>query len=360
MPSQSFELLEKMMSGQQVAPNDIDSLLNGRVDEDLFLDYKHGSELLKRNSPATIRQYLSGFANSAGGVLLIGIDESHWSITGCEAPGGSDLADWASRCISTIAAYFSPPPRFQVILHPHGNVLIAAVDRSLSLVPIVENGSLVYYLRVHDQTLKAPEYLMSDLLLGRRSRPDLQIKQLQTMGLSTTLLKNPDGLAVQFDLRSLVENRNLAWADDARLGIVSWFTTEINEDKPVSDHLLTYVDVVRIDDKLLSRDCHLEHRVAKLGTIGAFDTVNRNVLSSHALPLRSEYTWFQYSWQAALYIVSQNAPPIWYELTIDVGQDLLALANDQGMLSAGDRLFQLARVINRRPKIAWSNIQRSG
>jgi len=177
MPQQTRELLEAIMAGQQITTDELDDLLRNRVSEDLFLDYKHGNELLdKKKGSSTIRQYLSAFANSAGGVLIIGVDEHNWDITNCVAPGGGDLAIWAASCLTPIAPYFSPPPRFQVVKHPKGDVLIAATERSLGLVPCIEAGEFVYYLRFHDQTLsnktlRAPEYLIADLVLGRRQQP---------------------------------------------------------------------------------------------------------------------------------------------------------------------------------------------
>src|SRR4051812_12597551 len=126
MAQPTLEFLETAMSGQAIPASAIDDLVTNRVREDSFLDYKHGNELAKKDAPATIRQYMSGFANSAGGVLIIGVDEQTWTITGCTASGGSDLAEWASRCLTPIAPYFSPLPRFQVVPHPNGNVLIAA------------------------------------------------------------------------------------------------------------------------------------------------------------------------------------------------------------------------------------------
>jgi hypothetical protein len=206
---QTRKLLEMLMSGYELTPAELDQLLANRVDEDLFLDYKHGNEAQKKNAAMTIRQYLAGFANSAGGVLVVGIDEATWNVTGCTAPGGSNLADWAARCLTPLAPYFAPPPRFQVVAHPQGDVLVAATERSLSLVPCVENGALVYYLRIHDQTLKAPDYLMSDILLGRRNRPDLHVRDFHTAGLSTTITSNPNSLSIQFDTQVGREQKSI-------------------------------------------------------------------------------------------------------------------------------------------------------
>lgn len=168
-------LLEMLSSGESFSEETLDLLLSERIKEDQFLEYKHGDELKKSGASREIRKYVSGFANSQGGVYIIGVDDKKFEVTGSIAPGGGDLAEWAARCINPIAQYFSPPPRFFTIKHRNGDVLIIAVDRSLNLISVVEDGETVYYLRFYDQTLKAPDYLISDILLSRKVFPYLNI-----------------------------------------------------------------------------------------------------------------------------------------------------------------------------------------
>ncbi|MCG8350342.1 MAG: ATP-binding protein [Chloroflexales bacterium] len=356
MAQQSLKLLKTLMSGHQLTSAKLDQILTAHMDEDLFLEYKHGKELQKKNAAMTIRQYLSGFANSAGGVLIIDVDEATWSVTQCIAPGGGDLADWASRCLTPVAHYFSPPPRFQVVSCLQGNVLVAAVERSMSLVPCVENGTLVYYLRIHDQTLKAPDYLMSDILLGRRNRSDLYVKEFHTSELSANFVSRPDDhFSIRFETQVVIENKSLSWAEDARIGIVSWSANSVYDKQALSDHLRSYIDVG--DDNILSKHCFIEHKTKTLGIIGAFDSITVNVLSSHELLKRKNYIWFDYRWQAALYLVSKESLPIWYQLEIQVGQDLLTAANDQQKLSLGRPLLLLDRKFDTRLVVSCADTQ---
>ena len=161
------ELLEKLMTGYEMTSSDLDDLLRDKTPEGLFLEYKDGKELEKPRSErnGTIREYLSAFANSAGGILIIGVDENTWTVTGCPAPGGGDLAEWekksrsnlaewAARCVTPIAHHFSPRPRYQTLDHPDGQVLIMVTERSPNLIPCNVGGEFVYYLRHHDQTLR--------------------------------------------------------------------------------------------------------------------------------------------------------------------------------------------------------------
>jgi len=109
------ELLENLLSGEGLTPEMLDALLQDQVIEDLHLEYKHGEVLEKTTEKPSrmIREYVSGFANGAGGVLLVGVDEDNWCVTGCKAPGGGSLTRWASDCVSPIAGYLSPPPVFK-------------------------------------------------------------------------------------------------------------------------------------------------------------------------------------------------------------------------------------------------------
>ena len=68
--------------------------------------YKSERELSdKKKANNTIRQYIERFANSMGGVLIIGVDEKTWSVDSPTTIKG-DLAEWASRCLNEIAHYF--------------------------------------------------------------------------------------------------------------------------------------------------------------------------------------------------------------------------------------------------------------
>src|SRR5689334_23538068 len=113
MALRTQELLDRLMMGDEMTITELDDLLANKVAEDLLLDYKHGDKLKEKKASETIRKYVSGFANSAGGVLIIGVDAEVdvWIVTGARAPGGHDLARWARDCLGDMVAHLSPPPR---------------------------------------------------------------------------------------------------------------------------------------------------------------------------------------------------------------------------------------------------------
>lgn len=308
MVNRTLELLESVMAGHEMTVSELDSLLQDRTPEDLHLEYKHGNELKdKRKGSATIRQYLSGFANSVGGILLIGVDEESWCVTGCSAPGGGDLAKWASDTLLQQATFFSPPPRFHVIDHPNGKVLVAATLRSLALVPSVEAGRTVYYLRFHDktpnnQTLQVPEYLMSDILLGRRQQPYLYITDLEFLRLQRMGSDNTGEKSIHFILTCRIENRSLSWSESIRIGLLAFSRPTSSTNTLISSHLLSYVDIDESKLNEVITDYKLIHSTSDVSSIGPFDVQVPEFTERFVLPVNTyEYGGF-YTWKGALYI----------------------------------------------------------
>lgn len=111
MAQRTLELLESLVSGREMTPGELDNLVSDKVLEDIHLDYKHGDVLNdKKKAARMLREYVAAFANSAGGILIVGVNapqDQPWTVTGCTAPGGGDLREWASRCLTQIAPYLS-------------------------------------------------------------------------------------------------------------------------------------------------------------------------------------------------------------------------------------------------------------
>jgi hypothetical protein len=98
------ELLDYLLEGNTLKPDELDQFIQANPDENQYLDYKNGlitTQRQRKKGRATIREYVSGFANSDGGVLIIGIDEYRpRQITPCEQLIGQQLLkDWASDCL---------------------------------------------------------------------------------------------------------------------------------------------------------------------------------------------------------------------------------------------------------------------
>ncbi len=353
------ELLEALMAGHKMTSDELDELLRRRVPEDLFLEYKHADELnYRKKANRTMRQYLSGFANSAGGTIIIGIDQNTWEVTPCQTVSG-DLAEWAARCLTEIAHYFSPPPRFQVVEHPKGKVLVATTSRSVGLVPCKEKGELVYYMRFHDQTLnnktlKVPEYLIGDLVLGRRRRPHLHIRQL-SLALRASEQPQYQSRLLTFGMNFMIENANLAWANEVRLGIVRYIP---HQPLSLSNHLLSYIDIPEFNNRFTGgSEYNLNHKVIS-GRSGLtidldpFSVVTLNV-PGNKMPIRILDKFYRYSWKAAAYLMSKESPPVWYQIQIEVSDPLLKAANEAKEISCDSSLVKITRLTSERPIVSW-------
>jgi hypothetical protein len=131
------------------------------------------------------------------------------------------------------------------VTHAQGEVLVVAAARAPMLVPLVENGQLAHYVRLHESTVKALDWLISDLVLGRRNHPNVEVRVFP-QGPAAQYLKVPvegggniyDGAVHSFILD--VFNSSLISADFVDSGIVSWSCGSQGRVAPGS--LLSFVD----------------------------------------------------------------------------------------------------------------------
>lgn len=361
MALRTLDLLEMIMAGHIVTFAELDALLMNRVREDLFLDYKHGDELKDRKkASATIRQYMTGFANSAGGILLIGVDQPSWSVTGCVAPGGGDLAEWAASCITQLIPFFSPPPRFQVIDHPKGKVLLVATSRSIGLIPCIESGERVYYFRLHDETLsnktvRAPEYLITDLLLGRRERPYLYIAQLNFGAINRNPSRDYVATDMEFGLDFHLENQNISWAKDTILGVIAIAKPIAGGNSSIGNHLKSYIDIQGIQIDGVSGTYTLEHSHEKVLQIWPFEVNRFANFAIYGIPLFRRNIWYDYVWKAAAYTLSKSTQPQWYQIELVVNRELLTRIAQGDENKDYHKFLRIQPLTNQRPIVGWVN-----
>jgi hypothetical protein len=361
----TFSLFQQMISGTKLEEDEIDHLLADSTPEDLYLEYKHGRDIeMGQSSTRMIRKYVSGFANSAGGLLLIGIDEANWKVTGCKAPGGGEVEKWAATCLTEISHNFSPPPRFFSIDHKDGKILGIAVDRSISLVPTVEGNEILYYFRFHDQlleqkTIKAPQYLISDLLLGRKQNPSLRIKHVYLSNLSTNLNKD-DEYDVEFTPVFKIENQGFSWAVDVRVGIVAWSRRGAHVIDTLNATLAAYIDIYDVPKESYPSYRNLSHLIVSCPEIQPFSVAEIDELAWFTAPLRIHANWYLHRWKAAIYIISRDSPPIWYQLVIDISNEFLKIANEGGSVNLHGYLLDINQLSSsQRAIVAWEGLDKT-
>lgn len=361
MARRTMELLESLLVDRQMTPEQLDALVTEKVKEDQFLDYKNGRELNNKKKAAdTLRQYLSGFANSEGGVLIIGVDEESWAVTGCPAPGGGKLEDferglreWASDCVSPIAGHFSQRPEFCVVEYPGGKkALVAWTARSLNLVPVYEHATSkwVYYFRFDHQTLPGPDYLIRDLSLGRREHPYLQISDVSLHGWNLRLLDHQQRGFLDVNLTVLIENAGLSWTEGLILGVIGYIDPPREH---VTQYLRSIVEVREPDIPNYSGGMSLSH-IPHSVKPGMAPFTSQPPVLSFSLPTRGLVGFYTpYVWDAAVYLLSRGSPPIWYRLSLNINSDVLVYAGGQAPTPEAFRFWETERLAGGRPVVAW-------
>lgn len=355
----SHELLEDLLADKKLTPSRVDELIVKQHDEDQYLDYKDGRLLgndLKKGR-ATVREYVSAFANSDGGVLVLGVDEPQATapraVTGCSRPGGTALDVWAQDCLADMAPYFSPQPRYQVVSHPKGEVLFVAVSRAPQFVPCVESRQIRYHLRMGRSTLMAPAYLISDLVLGRRQHPVIALRVVGvTLGKRVPIFSEANreiatGLGFSFNL--VVENLSLARADEVDVGLVSW--SVLDSDPSLNAHLASYIDVSGPPSAPPGPYAALRWRVQH-----AHDTSPRQLRPfgqvSVAAFVRLAFPWElrgpEATFRCAVYVMPKGSPPTWFELSYRYD------SQDMGRSEAARlKRVQLHPTGTDRPRVSW-------
>jgi hypothetical protein len=335
------KLLGKMLEGEELEESDIRELA-GTSEETLYVDFKDGAELNDLpKARRTVRQYVSGFANADGGLLVIGVrdgDPGKRTFTATQRPGGRPLSEWARNTLASLAGYLLPAPRIQVVVVEEVEVLLIGVARAPSLVPCVEDGDLRYYLRLADSTLSIPPYLISDLILGRREHPRLVIGVLEN-GTGAA-----NGSVVHFGF--VVENESMVPANDVVVGVICWGHPKRDSGstaRSVPRALLSFIDGVAPVDKLNGQAPILVHATTRASgrpiDLGGFEIGRAFGIGDFLVPRAPT----DVPVRSALYVIANGHPPEWYQF------DWLLPASASTISVA-----RVERVGHRRPVVAWN------
>jgi hypothetical protein len=230
----------------------------------------------------------------------------------------------------------------------------------MGLVPCIETDrELVYYFRFHDQTLdnktlRAPEYLINDILLGRRQHPYLRITEYDFTDHYTRQDHKTGAYDLYFSPTFVVENASLAWAEGVRLGLIGWNLPAYSGHELSSTHLLSHIDVQKPDERVYPSRCILSHEIRGGKGMVPFHIETFNTMPAQVVPLRVYNDWYMpYSWKAAAYLISKGSPPIWYQLEVGVEDKLLTSAMSNRNLPSDEHLFSVRRLSGERPVVAW-------
>jgi len=315
MPQTTFEYLTDLLAGVQLTETDLDQLIADHAKEGLYHDFKSGRSAEKGTKALgqDVRQDLSAFANSEGGFLVYGVTEVPRTVNGFFPPGGKSAENWASDCVAPILPYLSPVPRFSVVPHRDGPVLVIATARAPTYVPCgTKDGQILYYLRLDDKAIPCPPYLLSDLLLGRRRGTVLFV---EAANISVALDPAPHGYA-RFNMQLRVRNEGLVPAEFVRLGAVYYTCMAPHEHPaaPVPDNLKAYIEAEQ------PRDLG-EFALARIG--GQQPPINidpfRESILLDVFGPRLPITGKPVEVCVAVYLLQNGALPLWHQLTFRYG-----------------------------------------
>jgi hypothetical protein len=188
----------------------------GLLTEDLHHDFKSWRVLEDKQRRLSLRSDVAAFANSDGGLIIIGVEDGTLEIQGCDAKDAQRSIDALQQSIAAIAAQISPPPVPRgVPIEGRGVVVLVAVPRSERLVQTVVGSTPTYPLRFGAGTLSSPpEYLLTDLVLGRRTQPMLEIVEPRAGRVDVDFERK--AVSVGF----VVENVGFSWVEALAVGCV--------------------------------------------------------------------------------------------------------------------------------------------
>ena len=154
--------LDGLLRGERAAADDIRQMIALHSQEGLHHDFKSGS-VAREALNGIVRRWTMGFANSDGGVLILGVTEPKTGvreIDGFRSPGDGDPVLWAGNVLKPYAGRFSPPlqiqsvPRWRWRVTPDRSSLSPQSKRR-QLIAHVEGGTPKYALRIGSSTVDA-------------------------------------------------------------------------------------------------------------------------------------------------------------------------------------------------------------
>jgi hypothetical protein len=311
---------ERILAGEELSEEEFEELLD--LKEDQYLDFKSGklSENEKKFKK-TIRQWVSGFANAQGGLLVIGPeDKDRRRIVPARYPKEKTQAEWLGSTLSGLPFLF-PFPRIVTQSYRGKDVLFVATMRTTDLVPYVEGTVWKFFFRMGHETKQVPNFLVEDLKLGRRSHPALEL-YFRNTSLNPSPQKNY--CSAGFDFR--VENVGMTTAEDVFLGIIAWDAQLRGPDDRELEKLVPNKHLRSFFDSEIPvfeewGDHNLVHRSSRRTrvqtTVYPFSS-ERIFGGGHFTYWCSPAKRVKVTSKAAVYVMVRGHPPIWYQMEFAV------------------------------------------
>jgi len=316
-------LFEDLLNGEILTPDRILELKEKKVQECQVLEYKNGSVPgCKKDLPAQIRKSICGLANSMGGLLILGIENNTIQIVGCDGIGELNLSSWVSTCITPIAPNLYPAPKITELIIEGKRVIIILVLRSEILVPRSEGGRLVYSIRIYDQTIDAPDYLISDLMLGRRKIPHLRFIDFINSDLWPDGGHNNESY-LNISLNIELENDSLLDIETLIFGLITYSKNDRNALK-IGQYIRNYLEINELSSDILGFDLRDVFYNQIFSGLKPFEVKNYKINAVISLPSGKGYNLIDpYYWEFAFYLAPQGMSPTWYQGKMEINSELL-------------------------------------
>ena len=203
-------LFEQVLAGETPEADAVVRLAREEWEESLFHDFKRGLVLDDLKGRARLVWEVASFANADG-------QKGPRKVSPLPLGNGRGYAARIDDLLRPLAPMLRPAPRHAEVEIEGGVVVLLAVPRAEQLVAAKEpkTEELGYPLRFGDGTHRCPEYLVSDLRLGRRERPEVELR------IEKASLKLRSDRPSTLELDVLLTNSGLTWIDDTMLFLVA-------------------------------------------------------------------------------------------------------------------------------------------
>ena len=159
---------------RSLVPEDLKQLIANRTQENLNLEFKSG-RLLKKGEVASLGKAISAFANSDGGILILGVDEDKKK----EPPVAGDLSpvtiskeSFEQKLLSSVQPW--PENTLIVPVEMGGGSRVFVIEvPSLHYPPVQDGSTRAYYYRANFQNVPM-SHDMLQRAFNRGLRPSLR------------------------------------------------------------------------------------------------------------------------------------------------------------------------------------------
>jgi hypothetical protein len=323
-----MNILSAMLANRPVTLADIQTFVDTKEPESLYLEYKRGvwASDPNRDLPENFRRYASGFANAEGGLFVVGVvggedvqGDAEWSIEGAHCPDSKGWTDWLNNVLRDVALRARTHWR-SIETQNGGQVVVVAVDRAQELVRLHKKKHLVCFLRIGSSTVQIDDTHYADLVLGRRVKPDLEL-------VPQDLLVSNDTLGQFIRVQCSLHNQGLVWVPDVTIALVGYF----RRGAPASESIQRQLDIREgpaanqlllsiAGDELWTQQLQpghspgqwlpRRHTLVSRG-LPPFATIDLSVRVDQFPVCKPGIAW---AWCGAILVVPMNGGPLWAQV----------------------------------------------